>query len=361
MSGGRQPVVFDVSGHGFGHLAQVAAVIRALAQDSALRIVVRSALPRDVIRGFAGAAIETDTAPPDVTMVMHGPSTVDVAATAARYRGLHADWDGHVAREAARLAALKPALLVANIPYLSLAAAHHAGIPAIALCSINWFDMYGAYCGGEPEAPAVLSAMEEAYRRADVFLQPAPHMPMTNLPNRRAIGPTGRVGRNRRDHICRTLGIAPDKRLVLATLGGIAVDKPLTLPAMAGVHWLAGNGTAAGRTDVSDSGLLAMRFIDILASADAVLSKVGYSTFVEAACNGVGLVSAPREDWPETGVSLQWAAQNTNFAEAENGLYDPTSVAEAITKVLSAPRRPPVEPSGIVEAAACIRRAAGLA
>ena len=326
-----------------------------------MRIVVRSALPGDVIRGFAGAAIETDTAPPDVTMAMHGPSTVDVAATAARYRDLHADWDGHVAREAARLAALKPALLVANIPYLSLAAAHRAGIPAIALCSINWFDMYGTYCGGEPEAPAVLSAMEDAYRRAAVFLQPAPHMPMTNLPNRHAIGPIGRIGHNRREEIFRTLGIAPDKRLVLATLGGIAVDKPLALPAMAGVHWLAGNGTAAGRTDVSDFGRLDMRFVDILASADAVLSKVGYSTFVEAACNGIGLVSAPREDWPETAVSLQWAAQNTNFAEAENGLYDPTSVANAITKVLSAPRRPPVEPTGIAEAAACIRRTAGLA
>ncbi len=361
MNGVRKSIVFDVSGHGFGHLAQVAAVIRALAQDAAPRIVVRSALPGDVIRGFVGAIVETAAAPPDVTMVMHGPSTVDAAATAARYRELHAGWDGHVAREAARLAALKPALLVANIPYLSLAAAQCAGVPAIALCSINWFDMYGAYCGGEPEAPAILSTMEDAYRRAGVFLQPAPHMPMANLPNRRAIGPIGRIGRNRREEICRTLGVAPDMRLVLATLGGIAVDKPLALPTMDGVHWLASKSTAAGRTDVSDSSRLGMRFVDILASADAVLSKAGYSTFVEAACSGVGLVSAPREDWPEAAMLLQWAAQHTNFAEAENGLYDPTSVADAVIKVLSAPPRPPTKPSGIAEAVACVRRTAGLA
>lgn len=354
---GSKPIVFDVSGHGFGHLAQVAAVARALRQEADWPIVVRSALPPDVIGEFVGAAIEIAAPPPDVTMAMHGPSAVDAETTAARYRDLHADWEGHVAREAARLAALEPALLIANIPYLSLAAAQRAGVPNIALCSINWFDMYGAYCGGAPDAAAILRAMEAAYRGADLFLQPQPHMPMANLPNRRTIGPIGRIGRNRRDEIGQALGIAPDKRLVLATLGGIAVDKPLALPAMTGMHWLAGNGAAAGRGDVSDLGRLGMNFVDVLASCDAVLTKVGYGTFVEAACNGVGLVSAPRADWPESGVLMHWAAENATFAQAENGLYDPDSVARAIEAVLAAPRKAPVAPSGAAEAVAAIKRA----
>jgi len=360
MSARRKTVVFDISGHGFGHLAQMAAVIRALPQGADLRIVVRSALRADVISGFVGDAVETAAAAPDIAMVMHGPSTVDAIASAARYRDLHADWDRHVAREADRLAALRPDLLVANVPYLSLAAAQHAGVPNVALCSINWFDMYAAYCGGQPEAPAILRAMEGAYRGAVVFLQPAPHMPMDNLPNRRHIGPLGRVGRTRRDEICAALGVGPDKRLVLATLGGIAVDKPLALPAMAGVHWLAGNGAAVGRTDVSDSDRLGISFVDVLASADAVLTKVGYSTFVEAACNGVGLISAPRADWPESAALMQWATENTNFAEAKNGLHDAQGVAGAVAKVLSARRRPPVKPSGIAEAVEHIARVAGL-
>jgi hypothetical protein len=356
MSDGRNTVVFDVSGHGFGHLAQVTPVIRDLAQDANLRIVVRSALPADVISNFVGGTIETASAPPDVTMAMRGPSTVDVAATAARYRDLHADWTGHVTRAAHGLAALRPALLVADVPYLSLAAAQRLGIPNIALCSLNWLDIYRAYCGDEPDAPAILRAMENVYRSVDVFLQPEPHMPMANLQNRRGIGPIGRIGRNRREAVCRTLGIALNSRLVLATLGGIAVDEPLPLPPMTDVHWLADNGSAAGRGDVSDLNQLGMSFIDVLASCDAVLTKLGYGTFVEAACNGVSVVSAPRADWPENAGLMRWVVQYANFAEVENGLGNAASIASAVAAVLRAPRKASVAPSGITEAVACIRR-----
>ena len=44
-----------------------------------------------------------------------------------------------------------------------------------------------------------------------------------------------------------------------------------------------------------------MSFIDVLASSDAVVTKIGYATFVEAACNGGGIKSAPRADWPGVG------------------------------------------------------------
>lgn len=356
MSGGGKTVVFDVSGHGFGHLAQVTPVIRDLAQDANLRVVVRSALPPDVISNFVSGIIETASAPPDVTMAMRGPSTVDIAATAAHYRNLHADWKGHVARAAETLSALKPTLLVADIPYLSLAAAQRLGIPNIALCSLNWLDIYRAYCGSEPEAPAIMRTMEDAYRGADVFLQPAPHMPMANLPNRRGIGPIGRIGHSRRNEIATMFDIAPDKRLVLTTLGGIAPDTPLPSPPMAEVHWLAGNDQADKRGDVSDPNQLGMSFIDVLASCDAVVTKLGYGTLVDAACNGVGIVSAPRADWPENSGLMRWAVRNTNFAEAENGLGDPAGVADAVAAVLRAPRKAPVAPSGIAEAVACIRR-----
>jgi hypothetical protein len=72
-----------------------------------------------------------------------------------------------------------------------------------------------------------------------------------------------------------------------------------------------------------------MSFIDVLASSDAVVTKIGYATFVEAACNGVGIVSAPRADWPESGSGLrskisdqpmteeEWAKERATVIDAE--------------------------------------------
>lgn len=361
MTSHRTTIVFDVSGHGFGHLAQATCVIQELiTRIPNTCIVVRSALPSSVIRSFLGGDIETATAPPEVTLVMGSPSIVNATATADGYRSLHAKWDEHLDQEATRLAALRPTVLIADVPYLSLAAAKRIGIPAVALCSLNWLDIYRAYCGFRPEAPAILQTIGTAYQAADIFLQPQPHMPMSDLPNRRSIGPIGRVGSNRREYICEVLNIPFGMRIILATVGGIPSDKPLSLPRMTNVQWIAPNGTSDIRKDISDIGQLGMTFIDVLASADAVLTKVGYSTFVEAACNGVGLVTAPRPDWPEAAVLLQWASESANFAMTQTALEDVEGVKKAVSAVLRAPRRSPVPAVGSAEAFECIVRVAEL-
>ena len=57
----------------------------------------------------------------------------------------------------------RPDLVLANVAYLPLAAAHDAKIPAAALCSLNWADIYVHYCGKRPEAAAILAEMRTAY------------------------------------------------------------------------------------------------------------------------------------------------------------------------------------------------------
>ncbi|HZD90053.1 MAG TPA: hypothetical protein VE224_08150, partial [Pseudolabrys sp.] len=52
----------------------------------------------------------------------------------------------------------------------------------------------------------------------------------------------------------------------------------------------------------------------------------------------------------------RWAAKNTNFAQARNGLDDAAGIAEAVAAVLRAPRKAPVAPSGIAEAIDHVRR-----
>jgi hypothetical protein len=362
MPAGRpRTIVFDVSGHGFGHLGQVAPVVRELtARHGDARIVIRSIHPADRVREFLGFAVETDHPPPEAILAMRGPSVVDRNASAAAYRALHADWSQHVVRESARLAALRPAVLVADVPYLSLAAAARVHLPAIALCSLNWLDLYRTYCGARPEAPAIMAEIAQAYRSARLFLQPAPHMPMPDLPNRRPIGPLGRIGSKRGAAIKATLGLTASTRLVMATFGGIPLDRPIRLPDIAGVHWLAPASLASSHANASDIAALAMPFVDVMASCDAVMTKIGYATFVDAACNGVGIVSFPRPDWPESGPMIAWARENCRFALVAGQHDDPVAIEAAISAVLNRPPAAPVPPSGVGVAATLIARAAGL-
>ena len=56
-------------------------------------------------------------------------------------------------------------IVLADVPYLTLAAASRASIPAAALCSLNWADIYRHYFNNRTEAGKILAEMESAYRR----------------------------------------------------------------------------------------------------------------------------------------------------------------------------------------------------
>jgi len=355
-----QTVVFDVSSHGLGHLGQIAPVVQTLrALFPAARLVVRTAHPNHIVHDFMGFSVELDAPPPEAVLVSQDPSLIDTAASAAAYHELHRGWEEHLDRETARLAAVSPAVLVADVPYLSLAAAERLGIPSLAFCSLNWLDIYRACCGPTHD-DLIIRTIEKAYQSAKFFLQPRPHMPMLGLCNRRPIGPVARIGRRREEELRSQLGIARNERVVLFTLGGISSKRRARLPNIVGVHWLVGSYQPRLADRATNANQVDMSFIDLLASCDAVVTKVGYSTFVEAACNGVGLVAANRPDWPESAVLIDWVTRNASFALVQEGVEDARGLRPALAAVLDAPRKAPVAPSGVREAVDIIADVAGL-
>ena len=95
---------------------------------------------------------------------------------------------------AAGLAMVARAALVADVPYLSLAAAERLGFPSLVSSSLNWFDIYRGYCCA-PYEDLIIRTIEKAYQLAKLFVQPRPHMPMLGLGNRWPSGPVARIGR----------------------------------------------------------------------------------------------------------------------------------------------------------------------
>lgn len=350
-------LLVDISYHGFGHISQTAPVVNALAQlIPGLRVTLRTAAPVGVLRQRFLCEFTHIPAAFDFGMVM--ANAVDILAdeSAAAYRGFHADWDEKVRREALAMQALAPDLLLANVPYLSLAAAGLAGIPAVGMCSLNWADIYQHYCARDVASHEIHAQMLAAYNSAAGFLQLQPGLPMAELDNGCHIAPIARVGRNQREKIAAQLSAAATDKWVLVAMGGMDFRLPMERwPRIAGVHWLVPAAWQVQRDDASAFESLGLPFSDVLASSDAVLTKPGYGTFTEAACAGVPLLYVARRDWPEEPHLAQWLGRHGTCLEVERSVLESGDLHEILLRLWAMPRPSVPEPSGAGEAAYYLR------
>lgn len=344
----------DISSHGFGHLAITAPVLNALAAIApGWRLTVRSGLPLTKLRQRIRPPFELIPATSDFGYVMIDATRIDLLASAAAYRRAHADWPARVAEEARFLAGLQADLVLTNVSYLPLAGAAQAGIPALSLCSLNWADLFAHFFNHESWAPPIHQQMLAAYRSAQAFLRVTPGMAMESLGNVEAVGPIASFGK---EH---DLGLGDD-RAVLVAMGGIAHRLPVERwPRRPGIRWLVAADWQCGHPDAIAFEEFGLSFTDLLCSVDAVVTKPGYGTFTEAACNGTPVLYQRRADWPEQDCLIDWLARHARCLEVEPGQLQEGQVAGSLDRLWTLPSRPAPAASGAGQAAAAISTLAG--
>lgn len=342
-----------ITAHGYGHLAQSAAVINALRSRAPdVKLTLYTHIPHALLRARIEGDFTLLDQAPDVGLPMHDALTVNIDDAARAYHRFHAHWQDDVAQETERLRALAPDLVFANVPYRVLTAARRAGIPTVALCSLNWADIYRHFCGTRPEAAQIVDEITAAYRDADLFLRPAPSMPMPSLHNTRAIGPLARLGRPRREDLAARIGASPRERYVLVSLGGIPMRLDVRRwPRLPGFKWIMPTDTHADRDDMIAFEDLKFSFVDVLASVDVLLTKPGYGSFAEAACHGVRVLYVPRVDWPEEPYLVRWLAEHGRCRVITQSQLEDGHFAEELELLLAMDMPQPPAPTGADEAA----------
>ena len=354
-------IFVDISSHGFGHLAQVAPVLNELARLlPEIRLTVRSGLPIEKLRRRIHGAFEHIAERSDFGFVMLDAVSVDTEATARAYRDQHALWPQHVTDEAAFLTRLKPDLVLTDVAYLPLAGAAQANIPSLSMCSLNWADLFDHFFGKQSWASPIHRQMLDAYNSAECFLRLTPAMPMTGLRQTRAIAPVAALGINRRTELNDRLSCPESERLVLVAFGGIDMSLQVEhWPVTPGVRWLIPQSWLVRRDDMSPFEPLGMNFTDLLCSVDAVLTKPGYGTFTEAACNGTPVLYLRREDWPEQDCLIEWLHRHSCCAELSEAELVTGQFNECLDALLGRPRPPTPEPEGAHQAAVFLRHRLG--
>lgn len=355
MSSHPPHLLVSLSPHGYGHAAMTAPMVEALrARRPDLRLTLQTSTPLDWLNGRYAQPFGLIAETPDFGMSMETAIRVRPEDSHRRYQALHSHLDEVVAAEAVRMRDGGFDLVLSNISYVALLAAQRAGIPALAMSCLNWYEIYGAYCRHLPGATAILEQMRQGYENARGFLCPAPSLPMSNLSNVRPIGPLARRGTPSRQLLQAATGrdekTGEGTRIGLIAFGGMDVPMDFTRwPRLPGWKWVVCSDPQ-GHPDMIPREAVSLDFTDLLASCDLVIGKPGYGTFSEAAVNGVPMLYLPRDGWPETPYLSSWLAENGRALQIQQeDLFEKVRLENQLRTLFSLSHRPLPQPTGIEE------------
>ncbi|MDR0441547.1 MAG: hypothetical protein LBI59_11325, partial [Candidatus Accumulibacter sp.] len=145
------------------------------------------------------------------------------------------------------------------------------------------------------------------------------------------------------------------ERIVLIAFGGFAGDSGASAwPAAPGVRYLAPGSRESVGGNVTAIESLDMDFTDLVRSVDAVLTKPGYGTFTEAACNGAPVLYVRRDDWPEQDCLIEWLEENACCLDTSAASLARGELRDDLERLWRKPRPEPPFPRGAEEAARLI-------
>lgn len=343
-----------VTAHGYGHLAQVAPVVTELkCRLPGLEISLQGNVAPAFAKARLPAGYHHIPAAADVPLPMDGPLTTRWVDGLADYVAFDLDYAAHQAQQRRLFEQTHPDLVLADIPWLPLDVARSMGIPCAGLCSLSWYDILVESLVGDQLPTALAQRMQRAYSGADLFLRPAPSMPMSWLPNGRDIGPIAQPRQRDPVRLHERVGRPATERLVLMQFGGTGRLQLGGAPRlMDGLHLLSPDaGAGLGRDDLTLIDADGNSVLETLASCDALISKPGYGTFAEAACNGIPVLSVERNDWPESRWLVDWLADQVPLREISASDFAAGQIREPLAELLAEGVAEPVAPTGVAEAA----------
>ncbi|MBF0270839.1 MAG: hypothetical protein HQL98_02020 [Magnetococcales bacterium] len=364
MASNPKRVWCAVSGHGFGHWAQLGPVIKALLDQKAdLTIHVTGGVPSRLIANTLQHPFTHDPRNRDVGLVQPDPLRVDLNGTTHALHALHHPWSRRVAEEQQLMKAWRPDLILGNIPYLPMEAGNRLGIPTVALTSLTWDQVLIAYYPpDDPQAADWIGTMQAAYRRTTLALRITPPLPVHPFAETLTIPPITTLGTRRPVALREALGIDPgDSRpLVLVTLGGIPADSlPIAaLTIQADYHWLVDQPLAPDAAPHLHAlqRVESWPFADLTASVEAIVSKPGYGMAISATANRVPFLYVRRGTFPDERPIAQWCARHGRAAEITPEAFRSGAFTAQLATLLQHPAPPAPEVNGATVAAELLEK-----
>ena len=347
-----------ISAHGYGHAAQVVPVLNALgALVPDLHALLRTTVQTSFFQDRLMLPWEMSAVQQDVGCIQDGPLTINSDTTWRTHEQFHATWHDRLSKEVDALRAARPDIVLADAPYLALAAAKAAGIPSVAHVSLTW-DLVLASLPSPPmiDRRAFLEAIRSAYRQADHALRITPCPKIDVFANPTDISPIAEPSAAARRELAAVLNLRPQEKTVLIGFGGIPFTSlPFDeLNRMEGYRFLIDGPVPENNTLCVSTRDLPFTFKTLLASVDVIMTKPGYGTIVEAVALKQPVVYVRRYTFADEEALVEFLHRYGRGIELSRENFTHARWETALTQVLQQlPPHTPLPPvTGAMEAAA---------
>jgi hypothetical protein len=326
-------------------------------QNPRLRFEVFTTCPQWIFNDTLQKPFGYHSATTDVGLVQLSPFKEDVYETCRRL-DQWLPFDQNLVETLARqLKSLRCALVVCDISPLGIAVARQAGLASILIENFTWDWIYSAYAAVSPGLALHGAYLNGWFAKATRRIQTQPFCQPVN--NVLRVGPIARQARTGGRETRRKLGIADNVNMVLVSMGGVpdefdflkhlpdALDACLLIP---GDHPYQGRHERIIYLDTRSD----FYHPDLIAAADALVGKLGYSTLVEAYFAGIPFGYISRPAFPESTVLEQFLRRYMSCRRISSRDYTSGRWIATLPELLTMPRSRPELANGAVAVARAI-------
>ncbi len=338
-------IAYFVTPHGFGHASRASAVMKAVIElMPEVRFELFTTCPEWIFKDSLQSHFGYHAVYTDVGLVQSTPLEENLPATCKRLDGflpfdpaLVDDLAGQLTRQNCRL-------VICDIAPLGIAAARKAGLPSVLVENFTWDWIYASYLSSAPGLKPHVNYLKQIFSQVDHHIQTQPLCRPVDAAL--SVGPISRKPRTNHRQVRRRLGIPDTAQMVLISMGGVPdrfeflqrlpkdLDLFLVIP---GVNNQNGMPESVIPLPVHSD----FFHPDLMAAADVLIGKAGYSTVAEAYRAGIPFGYLNRPHFCESAVLENFIVHHLPARHIKIADYRTGRWIEMIPELLALPRSKP--------------------
>ncbi|MCP5107106.1 MAG: hypothetical protein GY950_27215 [bacterium] len=298
-------IAWFVTPHGFGHAARAAAIMDGIhAVNPTVTFEIFTAVPEFFFKeSLQRGKFNYFRQVTDIGLAQKSSLQVDLPETIRRLDDFLPFEDELITALAAQVNEKNCRLIVCDIAPMGIAVAKAAGIPSVLVENFIWHWIYQEYESDHPGISPHIHYLRRLFQSADYHIQTEPVCQKTN--RHLLTPPLSRMSRTKPHVTRKKLGVPEHAKMVIITMGGVPGKLPF-------IHRLAEYKDVCfvipGSPSLSAGNIIGLDYNsgffhpDLMAAADAVIGKPGYSTVAEVYHAGIPFGYVTRDNFRESAV-----------------------------------------------------------
>jgi hypothetical protein len=301
-------ILYYLTAHGHGHAVRTSTICNELSEK--VRLIFRTAIPENFFHEEVMRPFEYLSGQFDCGCIQRDSVTVDKRETLQAYMAMAEQNAVRLAEEAKFCREQGVDGIVSDIAPFAFEVARRAGVPSVAVANFTWFDIYEPYVQEYPFFAPVLEKIRQQYQMASLLLELIPSTGMPYFGKRVRVPPIAKPGRNRSGELKKQLALEMDRRIALIYVGELGMENIRwgDLAKFRGWDFVGIYPLPDASANYHLMDKKSFPYEDLVASAEVMVTKIGYGVVSQGLVNGTPLIYLPREDFAEFPV-LEKAVQ----------------------------------------------------